>query len=88
MVNRMTWQEQWTLEQLTIWGNDPVVVCDIERIQRDHEAALAERPQDDSTSEGGLLGMLQLFNSCNFLENCAEHRPLADCKADAKELFR
>ncbi len=30
----------------------------------------------------------RLLENAYFVESCAEHRPLVDCKADAKELFR
>ncbi len=46
MVTEMEWQDRLT--RVVQWGDDPVIECDVERVERLHEAALAATPEDES----------------------------------------
>lgn len=40
-------QERYTLERVITWGELPTTDTDVERLERDHERALAAAPEDD-----------------------------------------
>ena len=42
-----------TLDAIMTWGYDPAAECDVEALERNHEAALADRTHEPDSSEGG-----------------------------------
>ncbi len=55
MVSQMELQmhERATLGRIMAWGDDPTGECDVEALERHHEAALADRTHANESSEGG-----------------------------------
>lgn len=55
MVRAMEWKDQWRLDNMVQWGDEPAFECDVERMERLHEAALAAPPEDESAygADGG-----------------------------------